>query len=665
MRARSVLRSLLLAAVVASGSRSAFATLTPSEGAIVKQFVGTAQIANAGKVRALVARPDLTEPESSQAMIDALAPLAFTEARAVFLRELVFGGASGASRNILVTAAVKGLLARADTVFGKGTPETADIAEELLRVYKFLGADVANAGRPTGRLHDAQAGITPGTYEACAKLMAEHFERHALWLKGGPSQLATGPARVRAQASLALLDMQPDTPTKNVDAAIALGLDTARRAILVERGLLILDSGKADGKIPEVQSMLRRIKGGLEDIEAFAFDEAPQGLKARGTVLAISSTLENAKPSRAFPEDEVTQSPVSAPIAALGLAIAERLTRQVLANRGDLRLAAQRDLTAAGTDKKRVLGTPTEASPEGAVASALGLLLVDAPRTLDVAMARFLSGHPESASLVSDALGVLAASAAPANATQFALGKGESDGTSSILDVNGVRLAPSGAALAFAVGPNRWELTRDITGTGVVSGVKRDGQPLAFPMLGTARIPITTGSSWTGGGISLMSFVGAPEVGVVAGPRIRMAGTSDLDGAVMAGPGDDVIVEADVKAEGPSAILVRAVSGRAGFGVGVRITPGPTARATLVTLTSTKVETPIGALLELPSIDHVRLAIKGENIEVSVSQRLFGGTLGAPKRAATTVPGYLHGDVAFLVKKDSTMELSNLSVKKN
>jgi hypothetical protein len=102
-----------------------------------------------------------------------------------------------------------------------------------------------------------------------------------------------------------------------------------------------------------------------------------------------------------------------------------------------------------------------------------------------------------------------------------------------------------------------------------------------------------------------------------------------------------------------------------GFGVGVRITPGPTARATLITLTSTKVETPIGALLELPSIDHVRLAIKGENIEVSVTQRLFGGTLGAPKRAATTVPGYLHGDVAFLVKKDSTMELSNLSVKKN
>ncbi|HEX7601575.1 MAG TPA: hypothetical protein VF316_08220, partial [Polyangiaceae bacterium] len=175
MRARSVLRSLLLAAVVATGSRSALATLTPSEGAIVKQFVGTAQIANAGKVRALVARPDLTEPESSQAMIDALAPLAFTEARAVFLRELVFGGASGPSRNILVTAALKGLLARADTVFGKGTPEGADIAEELTRIYRFLAADVANAGRPTGRLHDAQAGITPGTYEACARLMAEHF----------------------------------------------------------------------------------------------------------------------------------------------------------------------------------------------------------------------------------------------------------------------------------------------------------------------------------------------------------------------------------------------------------------------------------------------------------------------------------------------------------
>lgn len=665
MRARHVLRSLLLAAVVATGSGNAFATLTPSEGAIIKQFVGTAQLANAGKVRALVARPDLTEAESSQAMIDALAPLAFTDARAIFLRELLFGGASGPSRNILVVAGVKGLLARADTVFGKGTPETAELGDELLRIYRFLGADVANAGHPTGRLHDAQAGITPSAYEGSAKLMAEHFERHAIWLKGGPSQLAPLAARVRAQAALALLDMQPDTPTKNVDAATALGLDTARRSILVERGLLILDSGKADGKIPEVQSMLRRIKGGLDDVEAFAFDDAPLAPKARGAVLAIPSALENAKPSRAFPEDEVTQSPVSAPIAALGLAIADRLTRQVLANRGDLRLAAQRDLTAAGIDKKRVLGTPGEASPEGAVAAALGLLLVDAPRTLDVAMARFLSGRPESASLVSDALGVLAASASPASATQFALGKGETDGTSSIMDINGVRLAPNGAVLAFTLGGNRWELTRDITGTAVVSGVKRDGQPLTFAMLGSARIPVMTGSSWTGGGLSLMSFVGAPEVGLVAGPRIRLVGTTDLDGAVMAGAGDDMIVEADVKAEGPTAILVRAVSGRSGFGIGVRITPGPTARATLITLTSTKVETPIGALLELPSIDHVRLAIKGENVEVSVSQRLFGGALGTAKRAATTVPGYAHGDVAFLVKKDSSVELSNLSVKKN
>jgi hypothetical protein len=660
---RRIQRSLFLVASLVALAGTAHATLTPSEGAIIKQFVGTAQLANVPKVRSLVARTDLTTDESVQAMVDALAPLPLTEQRQAFLRDMIFGASSAPSRNVVVLSIVKGLIARADTIFGKANPDAADAGAELLRIYGFV-ADVANYGHPVGRLHDPQAGIAPATYEACAKALGEHYERHAPWLKGGPSQLAPLAARVRGQAQIALLDMEPDTPTKAVDAADKLGLDPIRRSILVERGLLVVDNGKADARVPQVQSLLRRVKGTTDDAEAIVFDEAPPELRARGAILAVKVPLDSSATLKTFPLDEVAESTVNAPVGELAAVLANRLVRQVLANRGDLRLAAQRDFQAANGDPKRLLGALPDASPEGAVAATLGLLLADGQRTMDVAAARFLAGRTESMAFVSDALGVLAAAQGPGQATQLALGKSETDGSSSIADVTGVRLFPSGAAAAWASYGTRWELTRDVTGTAGVSGVKRDAQPVSFNQLANVRVPVAAGTSWAGAGLALTPLLGNPLVGLVAGPRLRLVGTSEMDGVIFSGPGDDVVIETDVKSEGGGAILVRASSGRDGFGAGVRIIPGNPMRATLMTLTPNKVETPIGSLMDLPSIDHLRLAVKGNSIEVSIQWKGPLG-MGPAKRSVTTLHGFEHGNVAVLTKKDASFELSNFTIRKN
>jgi hypothetical protein len=109
-------RVLFTTVLVASlGAESpARAVLTPSEDLIVRQLVGTALTQNVARVRAIVARPDLTADESAAALSHALAPAQLTDARVAFVRELVFGAGSQASRSVLAAAVTRGLLARAD-----------------------------------------------------------------------------------------------------------------------------------------------------------------------------------------------------------------------------------------------------------------------------------------------------------------------------------------------------------------------------------------------------------------------------------------------------------------------------------------------------------------------------------------------------------------------
>ena len=655
---------LFVACLTAAASASA--SLTPSELVIVRAHVAGAQRSNAGAVRAVVARPDLSADESAAALEHTLSPMPVTEARIGFLRELVFGPGSDASRSVLAAAVVRGLLARADAIFDRNPSFEApsDPAAELFRIYSFLGGDIADAGSFTsGRVHDSSAGIDEATYATCAKALGDHLKRHAATLQPGAA-LSPIASRIRAQAMLAAFDMGPDSPTRVIDGADRIGLDATRRQLLLARNVLALDSGKNAGALASATAMIQRFPASaLAGVEAVWFGEAQPGLRAHRTVLAVGGDLDASTPMSGFPADEVTPSPVPRGLATLADELAFAVTKHALATRGDLALAAQRDAQAAGGDAKKLLGTPRDRAPEAAVAATLAMLLVDAPRTLDLAMARFLARRPESVALVSDAIGVLAAGAGPSGVQSLVLGKGEAGGTSSPVTLSNVRLNPNGTAASFTLGQARWDVARDSSGT--PTGVHQGGQPLAFAMLQHARIPISGGAGWTGGGLSLRPLYGSPLVGVVHGPRVRIEGQGDLDVAAMSAPGDDVAFDADVRGHGTYAVLLRASGGHDGLGIGLRVVPGDArtaAKISIVNIASNGTERDL-AQGTLPDVDHVHVAVKGGTIRVTCTHRAR-----PPQSASLEAPVPAHqmrGDVALVVKKGTSLELDAVTIRRN
>src|SRR5260370_42102712 len=104
-------------AAVVAVSAPARASLTASEAEQIRHDVATTS--ELGRVRALVARPDLTASEAAAAMSNALATTSLDPSHVSFLHELVFGAASTASRPVLAAATVAGTLARADALLAK------------------------------------------------------------------------------------------------------------------------------------------------------------------------------------------------------------------------------------------------------------------------------------------------------------------------------------------------------------------------------------------------------------------------------------------------------------------------------------------------------------------------------------------------------------------
>ncbi len=656
-----------MVAALLAFAHGASAALTASEEVVIRQYVTQAQTQNVSRVRSVVARPDLSADESADAMTHALVATPLTDARIAFLRELVFGTGSQTSRSVLAAATTRGLLARADEVFAHNPTFDApnDQTAELFRIYDFLGSAIANAGSPTMRAHDAQAGIDSATYESSARALGDHLKRHSAYLQPG-SQLSPIASHIRAQAMLAAFDMGADSPTRTIDGADRIGLDSARRALLLERGVLLLDSGKNPQAIASAMGIVRRFRA-LDRVEAIYFG-ADSALHARGVVLAVKDFGSHAL-AEGFPIDEINASPVTAALSSLAGELARVVSRNALQSHGDLRLAVQRD---AGTDSKRWLGSAADGTPEAIAAGALRMLVVDAPRTIDLAMARFLAGRPESVALVSDALGVLAASAGPEGVQSLVVGKGELDQTSAPLPLSAVRLNPSGTVSGFTLGTplgpgfGRWEIVRD--GTGNVTGVHRDGQPLAFTMLAHARIPVAGGPGWSGGGLTLTALYGSPLVGVVSanGARVRIVAQStasgDLDAAKIQSPGDDVAFDADIRPEGPFEILLRAESPTS-LGIGLRVVPGSPTKIAIVNRSGGERE--LAQSVALPSVEHVHVEIRGTTIHALCTHRPASG----PPQTATLeapVPAHqAHGDIALVVKKGSSVELDSIVIRRN
>ncbi|MBK6694558.1 MAG: hypothetical protein IPG50_20460 [Myxococcales bacterium] len=670
----SVLVALALALALAGGQ--AHAALTPSELAQVRDAVAGARGgASPAKIRALIARPDLSDDEASAALSQALQQVAFTPARAQLLKDVVFGGASVASRPVLALAVVRALLARADALLlkqGAALPDDTDALAELLRIYAYLDKEIAGAPGRRGVGREPQNGISLAAYDDAAKALSQHLERHAKWLRDDV-KLPPGATRVRAQAKLALLDMMNESATMRVEAADRLGLVGARRSFYTELGVLVLDTGVADdARVDRVRAIVSRMPGARDGTSAIYFGELKPELVARGAVLGVKNSLEAgagqnkvspAARENVFPDD--VEPSASDPVSVdLARELSTFVVARAMGRRAELQGRIERDTRAVQGDASRLFGG--ELKGEAQAALGVSFLLLDAPRTLDLAMSRFLSGRPETAALFSDALGVLATHASPREGSPglaIALGRPSGDGTTETVWATEVELFPDGSARKFTLLGAKWELLRGESG--VVTAVRRNGGAVTLAALPSVRVAVRDAAEWRGAGLYFTRLAGTPRAGIDSNGRLRLVGTGDrnFDSIFTATPGPDVVVDADLKVFGaPGGLLGRAAPGESGFrGVGLFVDPNPKAgtmklalRAVLDSGAGSEI-VPSQEVRYAPTL-HVRMALKGNKVDVTAGGVTFKGTLP---------PGLASGGVGLEADHGASVEVSGLTIKRH
>jgi len=643
MKLRAAVLSVPL--VLGLGVSSADAALTSSEKGQLRDFLASAKIENVGRARTLVARTDHTEEDAIAALSEAVAPVPWTQERATFIKEMVFGGASQASRPLLAVAATRSLLARADAVYQKyvgGLDHEPRAIAELVSIYSFLDGEIANA---------RTSGIPPASYESASKAVREHVEKNSRWLKGD-GVIAESAGRVRAEGQVLLFDMLPEGGSRRVDAADRLGLKGARRQMLTDWGVLLEDAGKVDDtKADKIRHVLAKLPGARIDLSVIYAGEDRGPLRAKSGIVFVGAGGADAYPFA----DEVSPGPYDKDTAGIAYDLSVVAARRALDNRGELRLQAERDAIAAQGDPTKLLGKPRGPGVDQVVGAAVHLLVTDAPRAFDLAFLRFVDNRKESVAILSDAIGALAAYAPPATGgkgPQIDLGK----------PVSEIRLAANGVATSFVMDGKTWAIDRAAP-TFAVTRVTRDGQPVALGNLSTARMPVHAGATWSEGGYVFTKMHGTPLAGLAAGGDkgvvVKVTGSSGkgYDAIATTPSSDDFVVEGDVNVtSGSAGIGVRSAQGRdAVRGALLMLTPG--GRTMLVSADDTGGESNLGPPIDsTPSMPvHVKITVQGKNIDATVGSGSIKGTLPAT---------LAKGDVAVFAKKGATVEVTGFTIKK-
>ena len=601
-------------AVLATGA-TARASLTTSEAEEIRGYVAVE--GHADRVRALVARPDLSADESAGAMTSALSGAAIDERRIAYLEDVVRNAPSTATRPVLAVATVRALLARADAIYAQHPADldrAAGALGEIGRAYGFVAAEVS--GLDTAMNDGARADI--------GKALVDHIGRNAPVLKLDAKE-PLPVAKLRAQVAISVYDAMPDGATRRVDAADKLGLTGPRRTAMVELGILVLDASGSDERIADVRAALDRLPGAKVGTEAVFVGDEQATFRSRAPVVSAGDAVGPLGEAMSPWGGEADPPAVSARTWSLAHGLGVAALARALDKRPGLRVQVDQDG-----------GAP-------AVANVAAMLAVDPGRTIDVAAARLLAGKRETAAWLADALGALAVFAPAAGAHDgLVVPLGTASATRVVLE-------PTGAVSAFKLGTHTWRIDRDGSGA---SAIKRDGAPVTLSTLATARVAATDGASWSGAGLVFARLAGSPKVAIASGPRVRLVGSTVADSIITPAPGDDLTLDADLHLDGaPAGIIVRARPVGTTFqAISVLLLPGDPIHSAVLLAEGSGADTAVAPVDALPAaaMVHVHLVLKGLTLT---------GTVGTAPVSVTLPAELAHGDIGLRAYPGGTLEV--------
>lgn len=652
---RSIAALGLAATLVTPAARAA---LTDSEQAQVAGFVRGGEVANAARVRALVARADLSADESAAPLVAGYAAVPFDQARARFTQELLFGAGSEAARSTLAPVVVRALVARANALIdGLSAPENPaysaaarGAAEEVVRLHAWVAENVANAGKPPPDGHDATLRIRDDAYRAAAEAYKAHLEKHGSFLKH-KKPAAGAWLRARAQTQLTTVALARGVVPRH-ELSSWLGLDGSSRAAFERHGLLVEDAAQpADGSVAVILGWFDGAPHAARGADLLLLDKAPvAGLSARGTVLRAAANAASGvrlPPALLFAEEVEPASPDAA-LAEAALAVAWQATRTAFRDRPALRSLAERVAARAARAgdagylaralPASVLVPPGAehlgahgASPEQVTAHALQLVLLDAPRTVTLALSRAARGRDEPLAQLSIALGVLAAQGGEGPA-QLATGRTRPDGAVELFALREPKV-DGDVVVAFGLDKQRVELS--IASDGRVERVTVDKKPPQLSQLPHVRLVPEAAAAWSVAGLSFEKLFGAPRGLAVDDGRFVLAAADKSGGfdSVVAGSAEqDQSVRARVTPTASGGgLLVRAQPGSDSYDAVALLVSEKPARALLVLVDGKGRAIELAPAVELPAADAkgyaLSLAVKGQKVTAEAAGKKLSATL--------------------------------------
>ncbi len=657
------------------------AALTDSEKRQIVGYVRDAEVARAQRVRALIARPDLTQEESSAPLSAAYGPVAFDKAREAFSLELLHGSGSEPSRGVVAEAIVHGLLARADAVVAKLSaargPAISDSARpaaiEFTRIHSFVASHIANAGQPPADGHDASVGIRDDSMKRASGAYVKHFEKHASWMR--LSKPARGYwLRARGQAAITLASLARGVVPRH-EVAAALGLDGARRAAFERHGFILDDAGLTDPKRRDL--FVRWLDGcprAADGLDLVLLSKTPSyGLAALGRVVRVGVDPMTERRVDGLWAEDVQPVGMDAATSELAYLMAWQAVRSAFAKRPELR--KQAELLAGRAVKggdhfllspelgASVLASPgsTEAvlrgvSPEMFLAHVVRLALLDLPRVRSLALARSLRGNTDGVAQLLLALSALA----PGTDAKQKTWAGEALQNGRVRGLEVALQLEKGNVSSFSVGKTR--VTAKLLGDGRVDKILLNGKAPALPALPYARLVPEATERWKFGAQVLEKLSGAPRGLVVGDGRFVLAAakkSQGFDAVAFGAAAENAVVSAKLSPNGPGGgLLVRAQKGSAGYdAIGLFVSAEPKV-AQLVVVGGSGKAVELTGPIALPSKDtnfDVRLEVKGKEVR---------GRVGRQKLKATLSRGVGKGRAGIAVRVGGRLEIRKLSVKR-